>query len=211
MADISSAVTAVIGLAATAASGGLVEWARYWLRRRSQIEVRVGDSTLQIANATPDQVRQAVDLWVQGAAERRVAADDERDVDLDVEIENVTATLRQSADQLQKIMSRTQQLRDTTAELIAKSEQARSLAAIDEEKARRIAVVLGERANEAVQAQVEVLKDEIVRLQTEYTRELKRIQAGSIRSSWLFFVGGLLAAVPIGLLGSWLAKLLGWN
>jgi hypothetical protein len=211
VADISSAVTAVIGLAATAASGGLVEWARYWLRRRSQIEVRVGDSTLQIANATPDQVRQAVDLWVQGAAERRVAADDERDVDLDVEIENVTATLRQSADQLQKIMSRTQQLRDTTAELIAKSEQARSLAAIDEEKARRIAVVLGERANEAVQAQVEVLKDEIVRLQTEYTRELKRIQAGSIRSSWLFFVGGLLAAVPIGLLGSWLAKLLGWN
>ncbi|MEH0829219.1 MULTISPECIES: hypothetical protein [unclassified Micromonospora] len=208
--DISPILAAVLGLGATAASGTLVEWARSWLRRRSRVEVRVGDSTLQIASATPEQVRHAVELWVHGAAERRVE-DDGRDIELSVEIENVTSALLRSADQLQKIMARTQQLKDTTAELIAKAEQAESLAALHEDEARRIAAVLGEQSNEAFQAQVAVLKDEIVRLQTEHAAELRRVQAASIRSSWLFFVGGLLAAVPVGLLGSWLAKLLGWN
>ncbi|MEU8207890.1 hypothetical protein AB0B85_01680, partial [Micromonospora sp. NPDC049044] len=47
--DISPILAAVLGLVATAASGTLVEWARSWLRRRSRVEVRVGDSTLQIA------------------------------------------------------------------------------------------------------------------------------------------------------------------
>ncbi|MEU8212763.1 hypothetical protein AB0B85_26595, partial [Micromonospora sp. NPDC049044] len=164
-----------------------------------------------LCSATPEQVRHAVELWVQGAAERRVAEDDGRDIELSVEIENVTSALLRSADQLQKIMARTQQLKDTTAELIAKAEQAESLAALHEDEARRIAAVLGEQSNEAFRAQVAVLKDEIVRLQTEHAAELRRVQAGSIRSSWLFFVGGLLAAVPVGLLGSWLAKLLGWN
>jgi septal ring factor EnvC (AmiA/AmiB activator) len=117
---------------------------------------------------------------------------------LETELNDLSRTLSATVERLHGVSERAQAFEAEVRGLVEKADAAKAAAALHEDDARKIAVVL----NATSQAR---LTEDIRKLTDAHDRQMARIQRSGIRMTWVTFVAGGVFGFVINLASDWVS------
>lgn len=147
---------------------------------------RAVEATRQ-ADAARQRARHELDATITGLAPSDAAPS------LDEELGEVSQTLSATMTRLHDISERAKAYENEIQGLVEKAEIAKAAAALHEEDARKIAILVGAES----QAR---LKEEIDRLSEAHTKQIDALKKSGNRTAWITFIGGAIVGFGVNIL-----------
>ncbi|MGC5019977.1 hypothetical protein [Micromonospora sp. DT47] len=116
---------------------------------------------------------------------------------LEDEIGEVSGTLSATVNRLREISAKAEAFEAEVKQLVVRADAARATAALDEEKARQISFILGERTERK-------FREEIEKLAEAHAEQVERLRKSGNRTAWWTFVLGSALGFLLNLLAGML-------